>query len=566
MKFRPALLSLLLLAAPAAAQAPSARDELLRLVPDDAALCLVVTDLRTQGDKLMQSPWVKALKDAPFAKALGDSPEMLKLSAVQKLILSRLQVDWPTLRDEILGDAVVFAYRPALPGQPEKEGGILLLRARSPEVLAKLIDRLNDEQKKAGELKELKPREHQGVKYVQRVEISGDQFYYLDGGLLAFSGQEAMLQKMLERKADPKKEPLPLVKELAEIGCDKALASVWLNPRAFDALLQAQAEDLGNTPEGKSLRTFLGYWKALEGVSLSVLVDRKEPELVVAVHALKAKLPAPAAKLVTELAKPSDVWSRLPKDSVVAFAARTDFEALLETFEQLWPGDEDGLADFLQQTLGVPLDREVFKELAPRLGPDVGFCVARPEDKTSFPHILFAVRIHDKPGDDDYGPVLVKTLRLAVESLVVKDYNRKHKDQIALKTEVQGGVEVHYLTNDAKFPKGFRPAFALKDGYLVVASSPEALARFAKQAETPAADKVCPLMKLSFKQLSALVKERKDTIVTLLAEKRKLQAAAAAKRFETLVWGLDLFDSAELVQRTDGDRVAWVFRVRTAGK
>lgn len=249
----------------------------------------------------------------------------------------------------------------------------------------------------------------------------------------------------------------------------------------------------------------------------------------------------------------------------MAFAARTDFEALLQTFEQLWPGDEDGLGDFLQQVLGMPLDREVFKELAPRLGPDVGFCVARPEDRTSFPHVFFAVRIRDKAGDEDYGPGLVKTMQVLANA-GVKDYNRKHKDQIALKSEVQGGVEVHFLVNDAKFPKGFRPAFALKDGYLVLASSPEALARFTKQSETPAPDRVCPLMKLSFKQLSALVKERKDTIVALLAEKRKLQPAAAAKRFETLVWGLDLFESAELVQRTDGDRVAWVLRVRTAGK
>src|SRR5436190_23489415 len=99
--------------APSPAPAPSAREALLRLVPEDVALCLVVTDLRTQGDKLMKSPWVKALQDGPFAKALGDAPEMLKLAAVQKLIQQRLQIDWPTLRDEILGDAVVFAYQPA---------------------------------------------------------------------------------------------------------------------------------------------------------------------------------------------------------------------------------------------------------------------------------------------------------------------------------------------------------------------------------------------------------------------------------------------------------------------
>ena len=60
------------------------------------------------------------------------------------------------------------------------------------------------------------------------------------------------------------------------------------------------------------------------------------------------------------------------------------------------------------------------------------------------------------------------------------------------------------------------------------------------------------------------VNVRASNVAGLLAEKRKLSPESAAKRVEVLVWALDLFDSAELVQRTDGDRVAWVFRLRTA--
>ena len=145
--------------------APVAREALLRLVPDDVALCLVVTDLRTQGDKLMKSPWVKALKDAPFAKALGDAPELLKLTEVRKQIQKHLQIDWNQLRDEILGDAVVFAYRPALPGQAEKEACLLLLQARNPGLLKLLIDRLNQDQKRTGDLKDLKTRDYKGLTY-----------------------------------------------------------------------------------------------------------------------------------------------------------------------------------------------------------------------------------------------------------------------------------------------------------------------------------------------------------------------------------------------------------------
>src|SRR5205807_2791631 len=145
-----------------------------------------------------------------------------------------------------------------------------------------------------------------------------------------------------------------------------------INPRALEPLLKAQADELGNTPEGKSLAVFLTYWRALDGVSLSLLVD-SNPELVVSLHARSDQLPAPARKLVAEMAKPSDVWTRLPADSIIAFGARTDFEALAETLEQLLPGDtEDGLTDVVRQSLGLPIDRELLKALPPHLGPDWG--------------------------------------------------------------------------------------------------------------------------------------------------------------------------------------------------
>src|ERR1700730_9039419 len=78
---------------PMAEKSPSYREELVRLIPEDVALCLVVTDLRTQGDRLMKSPWVQALKDSPFGQVLGDAPELLKLAEVKKQIQKHLQID-----------------------------------------------------------------------------------------------------------------------------------------------------------------------------------------------------------------------------------------------------------------------------------------------------------------------------------------------------------------------------------------------------------------------------------------------------------------------------------------
>jgi hypothetical protein len=557
-----ALAALLLMAATpvASAQTPPPREQLLSLVPDDVAVCLLVTDLREQGDKLMQSPWIKSLKDSPFGQVLGDAPELMKLANVRKQIQKHLQVDWNQLRDEILGDAVVLAYRPALPDHPENEGGLLLLHARNPDLLKKLMDRLNQEQLKSGELKAVKAGTFKGMSYVERVEPAGSQYYVLDGPLLAFSGQMGMMQRLLERRANAKAKTLPVLAQLREVGCDKALVSVWINPRAFDSILEAQAAELGAKPEGKSLKNFLSYWKALDGVSLSLLVN-KNPELVLSMHAHPALLPDAARKLVLESGKPSELWSRLPADSAITVAARTDMQALIQTLDQLLPGEtEQGLTDFLQGALGLPVDKEFLEALAPSIGPDWGFSVAAPAAKDDFPHVLFALRLRTEPD----GPDLYKSLKLLAVA-AIGDYNRKHKDQIKLETMQQNGAEVQYLTN-AKFPKGFRPAFGSRDGYLLIGSSPEALQRFGKAGSPPPEGSKAPLARIAFAKLSSLLKDRRDGVIGLLAKKHQLSPQAAAKRFEQLTWTLDLFDTAELVQQGSGESVAWVFRLRTSEK
>ncbi|HYV35024.1 MAG TPA: hypothetical protein VE988_04915 [Gemmataceae bacterium] len=557
-----AVLALTALLAPSAT-AQSPRDDLVRLVPDDVAMCLVVHDLRGQGDKLLKSPWAKALNESAFGKVLGDAPELLKLEEVQKQLAKRLHIEWDKLRDDILGDALVFAYRPGPPGQPEKEQGIFLLHARDPALLTKLFERLNELQTKSGELKGLKQHQHKGFKYTQRLESGHSQFFVVDGNFLAFTGQEEMLRKVLDRRADAKLPPLPLVKHLKDAGCDKALASVWINPRAFEPLLQAQAKELGETPEGKSLKTFLGYWKALDGITLSLDVA-KGPAVVLGVHAQIDLLPPAARKVALESANKSELWSRFPADSIMTLAVRTDFEALIETFDQLMPGQaETGLAELLQKSLGVPLSKEFLKELAPHIGPDVGFCVAGNPVKDEFPHILFALRIRPKPDEPGFDKSLVTALQF-LAAAGVGDYNRKHKDQIQFKTLKQDGVEVKYLVNDEKFPKGFQPAFAAKEGYLVLGSSPEALKRFAAGASAvPSATQDSPLLRLSFPKLSRLIKDRRDVLLNFLTEQRQLSKQEAEGRYKALTWGLSLFERAELVQRTTGNHVAWVFRLQT---
>ncbi len=190
-------LGLLILAAPLRAAAP--RDELLRLVPDSIGFCLVAQDLRGHAAALQASPFLEQLRQSPLAARLRKSEDLKKLDKFKVDMKAKLGIDLEQLRDDILGDGLVFAYRPGPPGKPEQEQGLILVRARNAKVLADLIDRLNKVQKEEGELKDLEERRHNDLVYHRRVERDKPPtFYYVHGPILALSGQEDMLRQAID--------------------------------------------------------------------------------------------------------------------------------------------------------------------------------------------------------------------------------------------------------------------------------------------------------------------------------------------------------------------------------
>src|SRR5262245_3193443 len=111
------------------------RDELLRLVSGDAGFCVVVQDLRGHLARLEQSPFAARLGASRFGQAFRNAPEFRKLATLDEQLLAHLNVSWPQLRDDILGDAIVLAYTPGPPGRPDDEQGLLLVHARQPQLI-----------------------------------------------------------------------------------------------------------------------------------------------------------------------------------------------------------------------------------------------------------------------------------------------------------------------------------------------------------------------------------------------------------------------------------------------
>src|SRR5262249_10709685 len=142
---------------------------------------------------------------------------------------------------DILGDAVAFAYSPAPADRPNDERAVLLIRPRKSEVLAKLLDKMNELQTKSGELKAVTRKEHGGAAYFERPKAAcGSEFYCFRGTPFAFSGSEADIKGVIDRDkaAQPDKTP-ELVARMQKLGVADAVAVLLVNPRQLDAEVKA---------------------------------------------------------------------------------------------------------------------------------------------------------------------------------------------------------------------------------------------------------------------------------------------------------------------------------------
>src|SRR5262245_28528201 len=446
---------------PLRAQGPA--PDLLALVPDEFGFCLTVHDLRGHWQRLEQAPWVKAFQQSPVGAALLNSPEFRELAKFKGDLQQHLEVDWRTVRDEIIGDEVVFAYRPPQADKKDEQG-LLLVRARKPEALEQLIKNLNRVQMAAGELKDLEAHQHQGVTYHRRVHEKGAPWWYvMQGPVFALASNEAAIKAVIERPA----RPAAVRSALRRAGAERALATLWLNPRLFDAELKAKAQQsLG--PEGTLFAGLLDHWKALDAVLVAVDIQ-EDVELRLSMLARADDLPPAAKAWFTRRGENSELWQRFPDNSIFTLAGRTDFRALADGILELAPPSvRKNLHDAIGKNVGAAFGLDPLRDVLPNIGPDWGICVLPAQAGKDCPQAVFALAV--KPGPKE--PAVDKSLFGAIQFVVrlaLFEHNRSldDADKVQMRSLRKGDSEIHYLAQDRRFPPTFQPAFTLKDGYLL---------------------------------------------------------------------------------------------------
>jgi hypothetical protein len=537
-----------------AALAASPRDELLRYVPPDIGFCLALQDLRSHATMLADSPFLDQLRDSPLGVQLRKAREWARLMGMEAKLRKQLGVDWAKIHDDILGDAVVFAYRG---NKRDREQGLILVRARTAEALADFVERLNKAQKELGELKELQPKEHKGMQYFRRVEAKGANYYALRGAVLVCSSDEAIVQEALEQAAATEAEP-PLAARFRDGAADKALLAVYLNPRSLDAEIEQGAADR------EAAKTFAVCWKAIDSIVWSLHLDR-DLRVMLALRGRPAAMPDPVRRFLVEAARASDLWRLFPENAFFAMVLRIPVPEFFDAIAAFLPQkDRQAMPEGWERNLGTLLGKDFYKEVLPAIGPDAGLCILPPasSDRNWFPQALLVVRASQGvPGGGIDQALLGVVYSGAFWALIA--YNHEHPDKpVALRTTVIDRQEVKYLSGDRVFPPGVQPALALREGHLVLASSLEALRRF-RPADGPADSSAGILLwRISFTACRTYLAERRKELSAAVAEKDGIPAEEAGKRLDTLVAGLQFLDRADLRLQASTGQALFTLRVQ----
>jgi Protein of unknown function (DUF3352) len=519
----------------------------------------VIQDLRGHSEAFLQSPFAKKLWESPIGAAIANAPERKKLLDFEEQLRQGLNVSWAQLRDDIFGDAVVFAYRPGGPGQEKQEMVIMLVHARDAKRLAEVTERFNQIQKQSGDLKEMEVRAYRGVEYVRRVESRAEKFAYLHGPLLAFSNREEVIRKIIDLSQKPTEQESVVLKQLRRLGADQALAALWINPRAFDASFEQKAKQLHDA-EASLFETVRAHWKAVDGIALSAAVKKSEVELALTVSADSKSLPEPARAAFLGESRPSDLWATFPENALLAVAGRLDAAAWNDFFSALLPADKrKEVREAANRFIAPALGKNLSKEVLPLLGPDWGMCVLAPPagSKHWFPDTVWALRIQP----DGLDRPLVNALN-SLAFLAMFAYNSNHSDQITFHSLEK--MEGSYLANDEQFPAGFRPAFALKEGFLIIASSPEAIGRFTPRVGAPGrpAGEV-PLFRMSLKDLAQYLHDYQTTLAEYSAKKNQIPQEECKHKLEALAQVCQLFNRIDLFQRSESGKLSLMLRLQT---
>jgi hypothetical protein len=483
-------------------------DALLRLVPADAAIVLTVDNLRDGAQAFLKSRLADDLRELPAVRAWFGSEKYEQFERSRTHIETLFGTSLAELRDNLLGDAVVFALRlttDAKAGATDARG-LLLVKARDSALLARVIDVINATQRDNGELAAVLDRTRGGVTYHTRefpAEANRPTEWYVTypDGTFGFSNSESLIHSVIDRKGaerDRAKPGIPPVEpglgDLPNVGAvaaklpNSAVARVLVDPRPVERLLAAQPRS-SKPAEARIFALLERYLAAVEYAGVALTWN----EGSVVLHGVDTLNPSRVDPWLRRWAgdeRPSkSLIARVPATALAVAAGNVDGPALFEAFTAVVADSDPVKAANLEELMtGLMLGQDVRKKVVPRLGPGAIAYLDAPAELggtgrggSLFP-LVAAIELADGVRGDESVPLTTaidNALRTFLAMIALDDKRAKEHAQVTPRTTAPLAV----TSLDRATP--FAYAVDRTEHCLVLGTSADAVARYLQR--TPGA-------------------------------------------------------------------------------
>ena len=459
-------------------------DGLFRLVPPDATATLAVEDLRDRTREFLASPVAQGFQQLPAFRAWIDAGRFARFAAARQKIEHALGENVATIRDELLGDAVVLALRVPPSGRPDEASGLLLVRVANRPLLDRLMHGINEAQLRSGHVARLTVLTRSGVSYWSREyrpdsRKPPDFFTVLDDNTLAWSNAEDLIQGVIDRTAGQARSlvDLPMFQQVRRRLPEHAVASLFVAPRFLAQVLAAAAGP--QSPAANRAAALIGrYLGAMQYLGAAVqwrdglVVDTEEildPD----------KLDPWVRRWAARTGEIGPGLRRAPASALAMASVHLDFTALLELLRAIVPDRQARRLENLVVALdGILLGHDLQAEILPQMGPGVLAYLDAPDGAAAAPGVKLSKVIVTGLGDAGGSTAAVENALRTYLAFFALDPHHGN-----------GLLELESLDFGSHKVTSLRPttplAFAIESDRLFLGSSAAAVARAITQTANP---------------------------------------------------------------------------------
>ncbi|VTS03190.1 hypothetical protein [Tuwongella immobilis] len=529
------------------------KDEMVAFVPKNHHFGIFLQDADTQLQRIAASPLGKSIIGSMPPKSWVESRDWEALQGIEKFVSQLFGHSFQEIASELLGTGAIVVFRDA--NESQKEGdGLVLLWVKRPQVVQQWIQKVNAFQGVKVRSEVIQP----GFSMMIRETATGKDGYFLVGNILGMSSSLPLLRDSLDTAATPSRQ---IPKQWIErLGATDAIFGTWLLPRAFDAQI-AQQIATARESERATLETLGRYWQGVDAIGLFLRLQ-PEPELVGTIVGRSEDVPNGGPQFLASFLPAVPLWANRPNDVLLELNSGFRWESIAALADELMPGEAaKKWRDGLQKELAPIFGRQGWSEVLASIGPRWGLRVRSLPDR-AIPSICLAIELSGGEQSDAVMNQLMPTLQYLATSLRIS-YNRTHpdRDQVITRTIRHEKLEIMTFQNEVGFPEGFRPGYALKDGYLVIGESPETIIDFqATRGDTGSRDSEHVLGLFALEAMRNHLKQHRKELPAWLAP--AAANPASGESLETVLNDLAGIRQVELGTRVTSQRGELFLRIR----